>query len=209
MANSSLVDGEYNCLGPGGDPSERSKREQSAEIEGGHDRFAEGRLLTVEQDADLLSHGSGGNGGDVVAADDRGLREAVRGIDAYLAGEPADGCGDRRHGHRPEMRLYELTGKDQHRPRLVELCDVDGAHQARSRGCPAAYSASPASSGSGPVRARIRASRSASARRRSRSSARVTTAARLRSVPVSTSSSTNSTRSSGSRTAICLLIPKR
>lgn len=34
----------------------RAKREQSVEIERGHDRFAESRLLIVGQDADLLSH---------------------------------------------------------------------------------------------------------------------------------------------------------
>jgi hypothetical protein len=45
------------------------------------------------------------------------------------------------------------------------------------------------------------------ARRRSRSSARDTTAARLRCSPWATTESTNSTSSSGSRTAICLVIP--
>lgn len=64
----------------------RVARKQSVEIERGHDRVTEGWLLTIEQHTDLLSHYIGGNGGDVVAAHDRGFREAVRRINAYLAG---------------------------------------------------------------------------------------------------------------------------
>lgn len=164
-------------------------------------------FLTVQQHADLLAQGAGGDCGDVVAADDRGSCQAVGAVDSHLGREPANGRGDRGDRHGRHMRAHEFARENEDRPRLVEPGDVDRPHQASSDGSLRACSARPASSGSWPVRARISASRAAIARRRSRLSARVTTAARLGSAPAPTSSSTNSTSSSERRTAICLLIP--
>jgi hypothetical protein len=179
----------------------------SIEVECSSNSSTELQLLIVEEHADLIPQSLGWDRGDVVATNDRGRREPVRHIELHLSRKATNRRRNRRDGDGRQMWAHKLTSENQHRSSLVELRYVYRTHHASVEGTLAACCASPASSASGPVAARISASLSATARRRSRSSARVTTEARLRASPDATALSTNSTSSSGSRTAICLLIP--
>jgi len=173
------------------------------------DRVCQRGLLLIEQEADPGTQVRDRDRRDVVACDCAAVLQTVCCRPSrHFGGQAADRRCDRRDRDGIEMRPYERSGQAEHGTRLIESRQVDRTHQPPI-GSPAACSASADSSGSGPVTARISASQVAIARRRSRSRARVTTAARLRCLPVLTIGSTNSTRSSGSRTAICLLIPGR
>jgi len=122
---------------------------------------------------------------DVVAADDRWLREPL----AALRGPPWTGRGwsrDRRDRHRAQVgrtssRVSTSTGRA-----LSRMRHMDRAPQSEGRLSPATVFGESRKLGSGRS-GQIAASRAARVRRRSRSRAPATTAARLRPAPVSTS----------------------
>ena len=67
------------------------------------DGFGQRGLLHGEQHADLAADCIGGDGDDVVAADDAVLIEPVGGSDRDFGGQAADGRGDRCHRHPTEV----------------------------------------------------------------------------------------------------------
>lgn len=95
---------------PSDDDQHASVVAASIQIERCMDRFGQRILLTDKQDADLPAEHVGGDGHDVVAADDAIGFETVRRADRELGGQASNGGRDRRHRHPSEVGSYELPG---------------------------------------------------------------------------------------------------
>jgi hypothetical protein len=104
----------------------------SNKVERGTYSRGERRLLVSEQVPKVTTQGRSGHGEDVVATDNAVVGEPVDSPDRYLGRQPSDGSGDGRNGHPGQVRADRLPGQDEDWARLVQLSQVDRAHQAKS-----------------------------------------------------------------------------